>query len=282
MLVRIISALVGCAIIIPTLFFSHTWALPILLSFITIVSMFEMLRCIGVHKKIYLSLPVIVFAAITPLIARLSEIDGDNYKVVFVLLSGAVLFVFYVLAISLFSKGDFLIKDAAMVYMTGFYIIGGYTSIVLLRDLDGIGHYIYVIVFLGSWMTDTFAYLVGKAIGKHKLIPEISPHKTVEGSIGGVVCCIITLIVYAFILQKFFGQNPNYFVFAGMGLVISVVSQIGDLMMSQLKRSYNIKDFGKIMPGHGGLLDRFDSVLAVSLILIIFCGIVQGLGIKIM
>lgn len=278
---RIISAIVGIAIMIPALWFSDTWVLPILMSLITIVSVFEMLRCIGVHKKIYLTVPVLIFAGGTPLIARAFGLDG-SYNVVFVLLAGAVCFAFYILAISLFSKGDFIIKDAAMVFMTVFYITGGYTSIILLRDLDVIGKYIYLVVFVGSWISDTFAYFVGKAIGKHKLIPDVSPKKTVEGSIGGVVFCVLALLGYALVLDKCFGMSPNYWSFAGMGLVTAVVSQIGDLMMSQIKRSYDIKDFGKIMPGHGGLLDRFDSVLAISLILIIFCGAVEGLGFKIM
>ena len=279
MLIRTISSLVGCLIIIPALCFSHTWVFPILMALITFVSVYEMLRCIGVHKKHYLALPVILFSGAAPVIARFSSIY-EGIDIVFVLLAGAVIFVLYLLGISLFSKGDFKLEDAAMVFMTCFYIVGGYTSIVLLRDLPG-GTYIFMLVFFGAWFTDIFAYFTGRLIGRHKLIPEVSPKKTVEGSIGGIVFCVLSYVAYGFVLEKFFSQKPNYIVLACIAVVISVVAQLGDLTLSQIKRKYGIKDYGKIMPGHGGLLDRFDSVIAVSLILIIVCGIVNGLGLEI-
>ncbi len=279
MLVRIISGIIGTVIILPIIWFSDTWAFPIALALVTLISSYEMLRCIGVHKKYYFSLPVILFSGAAPIVARASQ-TIEKLDIVFVLLSGAVVFVIYVLAVSLFSKGDFKMSDAAMVFMTEFYIVGAYTSIVLLRDFEDSGKYIYLLVFLGAWATDIFAYFTGRAIGKHKLIPDVSPKKTVEGSIGGVVFCVLTLLGYAFVLQRFFGQKPNYLVIACVGVLISVVAQIGDLMMSQIKRKYGIKDFGNIMPGHGGLLDRCDSVLPVALILIIACGIIRIFGLK--
>ncbi len=279
MRVRIIWGVIGAAVIFPVLWFSNTWVFPIFMSFVTLVSSYEMLRCIGVHKKYYFSLPVLLFSAATPVVARASE-TVSGLDIVFVLLAGAVVFVIYVLAVSLFSKGDFKMPDAAMVFMTEFYIVGGYTSIVLLRDFEGAGKYIYLLVFFGAWSTDIFAYFTGRALGRHKLIPDVSPKKTVEGSIGGIVFCVLTLLAYAFVLQKFFGQQPNYLVIACIGVIVSVVAQIGDLMMSQIKRKYGIKDFGKIMPGHGGLLDRFDSILPVALILIIACGIIKIFGLE--
>lgn len=277
MLVRIISGIIGVAVILPILWFSGTWVFPIFVAFVTVLSTFEMLRCIGVHKKYYLSVPVMLFSGITPIVARLS-LDFEKLDIVFVLLTGAVVFAFYLLAISLFSKGDFLITDAAMVFMTVFYIIGGYTSLVLLRDFEPLGKYIYLLVFVGAWSTDIFAYFTGRAFGKHKLIPDVSPKKTVEGSIGGVIFCALAYVGYGFVLQKFFGLKPSYIILVCVAVVISVVAQIGDLTMSQIKRKYGIKDYGKVMPGHGGALDRFDSVLAVSLLLIIACGIIKGMG----
>lgn len=281
MRIRIISGIIGTAIMIPVLIFSDTWLFPAFTAFVTFLSTFEMLRCIGVHKKYYLSIPVMLFAAAAPIVARLSE-DFEKLDIVFVLLTGAVSFAFYLLAISLFSKGDFLISDAAMVFMTEFYIIGGYTSVVLLRDFQPLGNYIYLLVLIGAWSTDIFAYFTGRAFGKHKLIPDISPKKTVEGSIGGIVFCALAYIGYGFILQNFFSIKPNYIILACVAVVVSVVSQIGDLTMSQIKRKYGIKDYGNIMPGHGGALDRFDSVLAVSLLLIIACGIIKSLGYEIL
>jgi phosphatidate cytidylyltransferase len=156
----------------------------------------------------------------------------------------------------------------ALAFMTAFYIIGAYSAIILLRDIPGVGKFLYLIPFVFGWVTDTFAYFTGRLFGKHKLIPAVSPKKTVEGAIGGAVCCAIVSVVYGFVIGKCFdGVAPNYIVLALCGLIIAVVSQIGDLVMSAIKRQYGIKDYGKLLPGHGGLLDRFDSCMAVTVVL---------------
>jgi phosphatidate cytidylyltransferase len=122
-------------------------------------------------------------------------------------------------------------------------------------------------------MTDIFAYFTGRFLGKHKLIPAVSPKKTVEGAIGGIVFCVGSVALYGFILERFFisGRNANYVVLAISAVFMSVVSQVGDLIMSVIKRHYGIKDYGKLLPGHGGILDRFDSVMAVSIMLAFIC-----------
>ena len=166
--------------------------------------------------------------------------------------------------------------------MTTFYICGGFTSIVLLRDFQNIGMYLFMLIFVGAWMTDIFAYFVGRFFGKHKLIPEISPKKTVEGSIGGIVFCSLSFVLYGFILSYFTSISlVSYIVLGVVGVIISIVSQIGDLTMSQIKRQFGVKDYGKIFPGHGGMLDRFDSILAVALVLLIACAVVRHFGIHI-
>jgi phosphatidate cytidylyltransferase len=117
------------------------------------------------------------------------------------------------------------------------------------------------------WVTDTFAYFSGRLFGKHKLIPAVSPKKTVEGAIGGAVFCALATLLYGFIVQKAYGVIPNYPVLILGGLMIAAVSQIGDLVFSAIKRQYGIKDYGMMLPGHGGLLDRFDSCIAVSVLI---------------
>lgn len=280
MLVRIISALVGCAIIIPVLIFSDTWIFPIFMSAVTFVSVYEMLRCIGVHKRHYLTIPLCLFGAAMPIAARFTP-TLKWLDMGFATLAVCVLFALYILTISLFSHGKFDIEKASTVFLTLFYIIGGYTSIVMLRDFEGIGNYIYLLVFVGAWFTDIFAYFTGRFLGKHKLIPDISPKKTVEGSIGGIVFCVIAYVVYGVGLNIFFDLKPNYIVLAVVAVFVSFVAQIGDLTLSSIKRKYGIKDFGNIMPGHGGLLDRFDSIIPVSLLLLMAFKIVDTMGINI-
>ena len=157
--------------------------------------------------------------------------------------------------------------------MSILYIIGGFTAIVSIYDRELGGEYIYMLVFIGSWVTDTFAYFCGMLFGrggKHKLIPDVSPKKTVEGSIGGIVFCIIGMIIFGIVVEAISSYEANLLALALAGLVISVVAQIGDLLMSVIKRTYGIKDYGKLFPGHGGVLDRFDSILAVSVVLMVF------------
>ena len=118
---------------------------------------------------------------------------------------------------------------------------------------------IYVwLVFIIAFMTDIFAYFSGYLFGKHKLIPKVSPKKTIEGSIGGIMGSTIACIVFGYLF------NINLAVVVFLGFFGSIVAQIGDLFASSIKRYVGIKDYGKLIPGHGGILDRFDSVILVS------------------
>lgn len=132
-----------------------------------------------------------------------------------------------------------------------------------------------LLIFICAWTTDTFAYFSGRLFGKHKLIPNVSPNKTVEGAIGGVIGAIACCLIYLFILYKLpttdFIVNIWHWVsyFIAVGLVGGICSQIGDLIASSIKRDEDIKDFGWIFPGHGGFMDRFDSVMFISPVILI-------------
>lgn len=122
------------------------------------------------------------------------------------------------------------------------------------------------VVFLISWGTDTFAYLFGIIFGKHKLYPSISPKKTVEGSLGGIFGSVILLNIFNFFVLKY-----NAVFIISFGIILSIVAQLGDLFASKIKREIGIKDFSNIIKGHGGFLDRFDSIIFVTpLVYIIF------------
>ena len=136
------------------------------------------------------------------------------------------------------------------------------------------GFYIVWLVFISSWISDTCAYLVGRTFGRHKLAPVLSPKKSIEGSVGGILGAALVGFLYGWILQK---TNtlaiPNQALsFALIGGVGSVLSQLGDLAASGIKRDHDIKDYGKLIPGHGGIMDRFDSVI-VTAPLIYFLGL---------
>lgn len=129
---------------------------------------------------------------------------------------------------------------------------------------EDIGTYAIWFILFGACLTDAFAYFVGVRFGRHKLCPNISPKKTIEGAIGGSVGTTIVFIIYCSVLNNYCGFSIQYWEMAVFGLVASIFAQIGDLIASTIKRYVNTKDFGSFIPGHGGVLDRLDSVLFVA------------------
>ncbi len=129
---------------------------------------------------------------------------------------------------------------------------------------DDIGTYAIWFILFGACLTDAFAYFVGVKFGRHKLCPNISPKKTIEGAIGGIVGTTIVFVIYCSILNNYCGFSIQYWEMVVFGLVCSIFAQIGDLIASAIKRYVNTKDFGSFIPGHGGVLDRLDSVLFVA------------------
>lgn len=269
---RILTGLIAFIIFLPFLIFSDTIAFPIAMAIGSVVSVFEMIHCVGLHKKLVLTVPLCLVAAATPVCLRLLGIDS-----VMAAVPGAILvFLLYVLAITTFSKGKLPVTESSTVLMTSIYIIAGFAAMVYLRDFHEGGKYLYLLTFIGAWVPDTFAYFTGMLFGKHKLIPDVSPKKTVEGAIGGVFFCILAFIAFALVYNNLWvaegGRLLPLWLMAIIGLVTAVVSMVGDLTMSLIKRHYGIKDYGRILPGHGGFLDRFDSVIAVAVILAVFMG----------
>ena len=133
--------------------------------------------------------------------------------------------------------------------------------IYLTRNLED-GFYLVWLIFISSWICDTCAYLVGMLIGKHKMAPKLSPKKSIEGAIGGVIGAFLVGVLYGYILVHFqFLEQENIWLIGVIAGIGAVISQVGDLAASAIKRNFSIKDYGKLIPGHGGIMDRFDSVM---------------------
>ena len=146
--------------------------------------------------------------------------------------------------------------------------------IYLVRDLE-YGAYMVFMIFISSWICDTCAYVVGMLIGKHKMAPKLSPKKSVEGAIGGVAGSVLVGALFGyFLMAPLTGNGGTTWIFALIGGVGAVISQVGDLAASAIKRNHEIKDYGKLIPGHGGVMDRFDSVIftapIIYLLLLVF------------
>jgi phosphatidate cytidylyltransferase len=268
---RIITALVALSLFIPVLILSHTIALPLVFALCSLVAVFEMVSCLGLKKAWLLTVPLYLIAAGMPFLIRYSA-DPDWIRKI--ILATLLVMALYFFAVLTFSHSKFKLSDIGICFFTVFYILAGFNSIIFLRDFEFGGRYVYLCVFICAWVTDTFAYFCGMLFGrggKHKLIPDVSPKKTVEGSIGGIIFCIIAMLVYGIIINAVSDLHANYLMLGVGALLASVVAQIGDLCMSVIKRTYGIKDYGNLFPGHGGILDRFDSVIAVSIVLATFC-----------
>lgn len=137
------------------------------------------------------------------------------------------------------------------------------SALIRLRIMEQ-GKFMILAAFVLTMVPDSGAYFAGRALGKHKLCPVISPHKTVEGAVGGVVTTVIGMVLYGLVMQLAFDFQVSYLLCAVYGVLGAGASMLGDLAFSVIKRQAGIKDYGKLLPGHGGVLDRFDSTTVVA------------------
>lgn len=173
---------------------------------------------------------------------------------------------------SVFSNMKNNIQDIAVTVFGIIYVPFFLMFITLTRQLV-FGEYLVWYILFGAWVTDSFAYLIGSEFGKHKF-SKISPNKSIEGSVAGCIATAIVFGVYTYFLNTK-GIDLNWAEMAFIGILISLISQLGDLSASAIKRYCGIKDFGTIMPGHGGVLDRFDSIIMISPFVYIFLQILM-------
>jgi len=238
---RVITAIVMVAVMIPFFVFSDTLALPILMALLGAVGVFEMQGCIGTKGHLIASVPPMLLAAGLPFLVRYGNVE----TVFDYLFPMAFALIAFELIVAVFSGKTFGVESAALSGATGVYIAFGFASVVMLRDLP-YGQYVYFLAFIIPWVTDTFAYFSGRLFGKHKLIPEVSPKKTVEGSVGGTLFAVLLTVLYGFVIGKASRAVPNYLALAVVALTVSLLSQCGDLVMSLVKRRFGIKDYGKL------------------------------------
>lgn len=260
------AILVGMLLLV---IFSEYIVYPVALAVLAVIAVFEILRVVGEHKRLVLSIPAYIITALCPICAYFVK---DALVLPFLLILAALMFIYlmWLMGVSVFSKGKIPFSKISEVFVAVCYVAVSFTSLSLMRYIDRtVGVFFVVLVFVISWVCDVFAFAVGSLMGKHKLIPEISPKKTVEGAVGGIVFSALFCMLYGLVLEYIFGLSANYLYLLLFGAILSVVSQLGDLIASLIKREYGVKDYGRIFPGHGGVMDRFDSVLAVSTILLI-------------
>ncbi|MEG1778986.1 MAG: phosphatidate cytidylyltransferase [Oscillospiraceae bacterium] len=259
---RIMSALIGLVILAMVLTFFHTVVLNIAVAIISLIAVYELFHATGVSKNKLMSIVCYAVTVIIPFLDRATTVKYiSSYFLPFV----GVLFI-----ILLFTHHISGVEHLAMAVLFTLAIPFSLCSAIYLRDIYGVvGGIFYICLALGGgWLSDSGAYFVGIKFGKKPLAPKISPKKTVEGAIGGIVCCTLGYLIISYLYYKGCQSaglvvTINYLFVLLLAPIASVLSIAGDLSASIIKREYNVKDFGNIMPGHGGVMDRFDSVLFV-------------------
>ncbi|MDQ0230501.1 phosphatidate cytidylyltransferase [Metabacillus malikii] len=251
---RILTAVLAAAVFLPFVIYGEL-PFTIMVYLLGSIALYELLKM----KKISLvSIPgivslIILWVLLLP--TNYLSILGDKFsKDEFALLALLLLLTYTVV-----TKNKFTFEDVGFLVIAIFYLGIGFYFLIETRNIPVHGLELVFFALLLIWVTDSGAYFVGRAMGKKKLWPEISPNKTVEGAVGGVLFAVLFACIYHY----FTGVLDNYVTVTFITILLSIFGQIGDLVESALKRHYQVKDSGNILPGHGGILDRFDSLLFV-------------------
>ncbi len=267
MLTRIVSALIGLVLLFVVMF-SERAVLSAAVLIVSSIALFEVYHAYQFHKiKLLWVLGVLVSVAFS---------FGDYLQKQTILLF-SFCFLLLIVLFLLARHETFSSKDVGVYVLVTLVISFAFANIGYLRRMENGAFYIWL-PFIVAWCSDSAAYFAGRFLGKHKLCEKISPKKTVEGAIGGVAGSVIGLFIYQAILWHGFQIPTNSWLLAVMGVFGSVCSQIGDLFASVLKRENEIKDFGNIMPGHGGILDRFDSLILTTPFVFLFVTVFPLIG----
>lgn len=258
---RMISAGIGLVVLAAVLAFFETLVFNAAVALIVVLAVYELLQAAGCAKNRALLAVSCLYSGSVPFIpyflaAKVFPLVAFCYI--------AVLFLFL-----LARHSEITALQIGFTFFIATILPFALTVSIYMRDRDGspVACFLILLGLAGAWVSDSGAYFAGRAFGRRPLAPQVSPKKTVEGSIGGAVCCMLGFLliaaVYPWVSEKFFGVpvQVNLPLVLLISPVISVAGMLGDLTASVIKRQNGVKDYGNIMPGHGGIMDRFDSVL---------------------
>lgn len=259
-IVRLLSGIILLLISIVTGIYGGNLLL-VAIGIISILGQYELYRAIKLEKNSIAFIGYLCTIVLNIMLANHNQISAMP-TIIFMLI---ILMIVYV-----FSYPKYKYKEISMIFV-GFLYVSVMLSFIYQVRIAENGVFAIWLIYIAAWGSDTCAYCVGMLIGKHKLPTELSPKKSIEGCIGGVIGAALIGFIYAFILEnQVLGLENLQIQFAIIGGVGAILSQIGDLAASAIKRNYGIKDYGNIIPGHGGILDRFDSIIFTAPI-VYFC-----------
>ena len=254
---RLISGIV-LVLIAFGLLYTGGYVLAAALGIISLIGMFELNRTVKSEKSPLAAAAYLAAVVYYMLLMMTKDATVDTLPVIFFVAFLIVLMAVYVFSFPKYEAGQVMTAFFSLIYVAVML-----SCIYELRILDK-GVYLVWLVFLASWGCDTCAYCVGKLIGKHKMTPKLSPKKSVEGGIGGVAGAAILGAVYGLAIAGKMGDGSHIASFAVICAAGGLISMVGDLAASAIKRNHDIKDYGHLIPGHGGILDRFDSVILIA------------------
>lgn len=219
---------------------------------ISLIGMMELYRIVKVNKN----LPGILGYAAGIIYYLLIYFHLQTYQMLLF-----TIFLILLMFVYVFEFPRYQTEQITVTYFGLFYVVIMLSYIYQVRILEH-GNLIVWLIFIGAWGSDTCAYCVGMLFGKHKIAPVLSPKKSLEGCIGGVAGSALLAFLYALIFRNYITDVSHpLLIFTAIGAVSSIISQVADLAASAIKRNHNIKDYGNLIPGHGGILDRFDSII---------------------
>lgn len=253
---RITSGLLGFPLVLIILIIGNKYIVDVALAMIAILSMNEYFNAISKVAK-----PVRWIGYLSCLsIAVIHVIPQENLNMVITLSIPTILLILFAQVIATDMKTNF--KDIAYTFLGIFYVV---FFIMFVAFIDGMenGKILIWYAIFAAWGTDIFAYFVGKYLGKHKF-SKVSPKKSIEGCIGGTIGAIILMLIYTYFVNTYLGMNYSYLYIVGIGVILSLIGQIGDFSASSIKRYVDIKDYSNLIPGHGGMLDRIDSLIFLA------------------
>lgn len=262
---RIITGVIGAAALILLIIFADPRIVAAVIFLASLIGLFEFY---SVTKLIKLK-PLLLCGLLGAFIitaANFKLIPDEYVPAVF------LLWIFLIFLVMLIFNQKIDIKAASLTVFSVLYIpnLFSYISMVLFMPL---GKILIWFVLAGAFATDTFAYFTGTFLGKHKLCPHISPKKSIEGLIGGTIGCGILFPLMGYFFNEFLGAGLLILPLVPIGIITALFSQFGDLCASMIKRSFSVKDYGKILPGHGGIMDRCDSLIFVAPLIYFLFGI---------
>ena len=253
---RVTSGLLGFPLVTAVLIIGNKYVVDILLAIIAILSISEYFNAVSkVSKPVkwlgYLSCFSIAFIHIIP---------KEYLSTIVTIVIPAILIILFAQVVATEMKTNF--NDIAYTFIGIFYVVFFMMFVALIDGMKNGKILIWYAIF-AAWGTDVWAYFIGKAFGKHKF-SKVSPKKSVEGCIGGTIGSVIMMLIYTYFANNYWGMNYSYSFITGMGIILSLLGQIGDFAASSIKRYVDIKDYSNLIPGHGGMLDRIDSLIFLA------------------